>query len=141
MRGSPSFFLIEGVPLLFLMIRSAIFVMYESCIDARGVFSSEVKCSSKEPFWFHFPLPFRVPPSSSRLHAALQNCLMISFVLCILSFSYVSHILPHAAVFRYIYFSSASYCVSGFESRLFCSPLILVSRSWCLLLNNYLINS
>lgn len=55
-------------------------------------------------------------------------------------FSYMSHFLPHAVVFRYIYFSFASYCVSVFESRLFCSPLILVSRSWCLLLNSYLIN-
>ena len=66
---------------------------------------------------------------------------MISFVLFILSFSHMSHILPHAAVFRCICFSFASYCVSVFESRLFCSPLTLVIRSCCLLLNNYLINS
>ena len=108
---------LRGVSLLFLMICSAIFVMYESFIDAWGVFQSGVKCSSNEPFWFHFPLPFHVPPThpDSMLCFKIVSWFPLS---CAFSPFLMSSVLHHAVVFRYIYFSFVSHWVSVFESRL-----------------------
>ena len=86
------------------------------------------------------PIALSCTSSSSRLPAVLQNCLIISFALCLFSFSYVSHPASCCCFQICLFLFCFTFCISFWKQALFCSSLILGSRSWCLLPNSYLIN-